>query len=902
MTTAAGSLSFTTRRTALARFAGTLQSESHVLALTPELTWQQLFNRLQWDQEVLERLQPALARRSVAGSPPWLRSLTPVRESSSLLRTLAGHQGDVSVCAFSPDGARLASATSTGQMRLWEVDTGKMLWSIQAHTFPIRACTFDPAGRQLVSASNDGTLKLWSATNGEELGKLSGHAQPVLACAFTADGTGVVSAGADLTLRTWRVGDATQSSSVEVDSAWYVDACAFDPSGDRVLWASAERELGIRQVRSGAWAPAFQSQKGHCCAAAFSLDGQQVATAQTDGTIFTWNASTGEVLGALKGHDGFVWCCAYDARRRHIVSAGADGTVRIWDAASGLELIRFGGHAGWALSCAFSPDDRRVASGGRDGSVKVWDAAIGAEGNVRAAHSPKVETLAFHPQGTLLISASGQRDLSIWDAEQGNLISTLHGHVQRVVSCAFGDGGTCVVSAAADGTFKVWDLASAREHFSSRWEDLRNLSVCEFSPNGQRVAVSKGDLVLEIRDLVTGRLLHALRGHEGSINACAFGPDGRRIASAAQDGTLRIWDVERGEETRCLAGHTSWVLSVAFSPEGDRVVSGSVDGDVLIWDVASGKKSGLLRGHSDWVWACCFSPDGRWVISGSADKSLRIWDPRSARTLAVVPLSGTVQWLAHHPVRPILAAASGGWLHLFQAIGIPLGPPVLTAVDRGGRSSAQCPSCGQSLPAGAGVRGTTVRCSAPSCGQQYRLTDLIVSQSPPRFGPPLWEEIWPAPIDDSIQRPSTAQGAIPPVLKKLEVVIPLEDAFRRFTLEIGSWWPLDSVSVGQRNTQTCVLEGRPGGRIYEVHTDGTEVDWGTVDAWEPPARIRCSWHAGVPPEQAQRLAVSFEAADAGTRVELEHTGWEALGDMAREGRDAYQRGWDLILEKYARGL
>src|SRR5450759_4605445 len=93
-------------------YARALGREAHVLARSPELTWQQLHNRLQWEGEEAEaRLAPERLRRIRPEATPWLRVATPLRESEALLRTLTGHSISVTGCAFSPDGRRIVSAS-----------------------------------------------------------------------------------------------------------------------------------------------------------------------------------------------------------------------------------------------------------------------------------------------------------------------------------------------------------------------------------------------------------------------------------------------------------------------------------------------------------------------------------------------------------------------------------------------------------------------------------------------------------------------------------------------------------------------------------------------------------------------------------------------------------------------
>jgi len=125
----------------LKAFSRALTREAHVLTQQPDLLWQQLYNRLQWEGENLkEALAPELAQRSTPGARPWLRLDTPLRESEALIRTLEDHTGSVSACAFSPDGRFIVSASYDRTLRVWETATGQMLRTLEGHTDEVRAC------------------------------------------------------------------------------------------------------------------------------------------------------------------------------------------------------------------------------------------------------------------------------------------------------------------------------------------------------------------------------------------------------------------------------------------------------------------------------------------------------------------------------------------------------------------------------------------------------------------------------------------------------------------------------------------------------------------------------------------------------------------------------------------
>jgi uncharacterized protein YndB with AHSA1/START domain len=137
------------------------------------------------------------------------------------------------------------------------------------------------------------------------------------------------------------------------------------------------------------------------------------------------------------------------------------------------------------------------------------------------------------------------------------------------------------------------------------------------------------------------------------------------------------------------------------------------------------------------------------------------------------------------------------------------------------------------------------------------------------------------------------------ISKSVVVNRPVEDAFRVFTEQIGSWWPFAKThSITEEDVETVILEGREGGRFYERTKSGEEHLWGTVLVWEPPRRIVYSWHPGRGEDTAQEVEVTFTPTGNGARLELVHTGWEKLGDRMQSVVAEYNTGWDKVLGRY----
>ena len=136
------------------------------------------------------------------------------------------------------------------------------------------------------------------------------------------------------------------------------------------------------------------------------------------------------------------------------------------------------------------------------------------------------------------------------------------------------------------------------------------------------------------------------------------------------------------------------------------------------------------------------------------------------------------------------------------------------------------------------------------------------------------------------------------VSKSIFVKRPVDAAFRHFTADMARWWPLkEGFSRDSSRAQDIVLEPRVGGRFYERFADGEIAAIGRVTAFEPPARVAFTWRQGTWTVDTQ-VEVRFAAEADGTRVTLEHRGWEALANGAAL-TGPYENGWATILSRFA---
>lgn len=127
------------------------------------------------------------------------------------------------------------------------------------------------------------------------------------------------------------------------------------------------------------------------------------------------------------------------------------------------------------------------------------------------------------------------------------------------------------------------------------------------------------------------------------------------------------------------------------------------------------------------------------------------------------------------------------------------------------------------------------------------------------------------------------------VAKTVRVSAPLALAFEVFVGQ--QWWPVETHHLAHPHGCEVVLEPFTGGRWYERDADGTETDWGTVLAWQPPHRLLLTWQVSSSwtyekdPALGSEIEVTFTSEDPHTtRVDFTHRRLERYGAQAERMR------------------
>ena len=576
-------------------------------------------------------------------SPDGARILTASWDKTAKLSEAASgkvlvvftHQGTVNDAAFSPDGTRILTASADHTAKLWDAASGKLIASF-SHENEVYGVAFSPDGARVLTASSDKTAKLWDVNSGKLIASFQ-HQATVFRGAFSPDGARILTASKDRTAKVW---DAASGKSIaSFDHQAEVYNAMFSPDGAQILTASGDRTAKLWDATSGKLVASF-AHKDVVADAVFSPDGARILTASWDKTAKLWDASSGRLIASF-AHRGSVQSATFSSNGARVLTASWDKTVKIWEATCGEPVAAFT-HQDGLYHAAFSQDGARILTGSADKTAKIWDASSGKLiGSFD--HQDGVTDAVFSPDGARILTASVDNTAKLWDAASGKLVASF-AHQDAVNTAAFSPDGARILTASKDRTAKLWDTASGKLISTFSHQDAVNDAV--FSGNGAQILTASADRSAKLWDTASGKLIAAFN-HQDAVYDAAFSPDGARILTASADHHAGLWDAASGKLVASF-DHQDEVLQAAFSPNGARVLTAGSDKTAKLWDTATGKLIAAFV-HRASVYHGVFSPDGSRILTASADNTAKLWDALSGKLIASFDHQDTVQWAAFSP-------------------------------------------------------------------------------------------------------------------------------------------------------------------------------------------------------------------------------------------------------------
>jgi len=509
-------------------------------------------------------------------------------------RTLRGHDRDVASIAFSPQGYLLASAGGD-MVRIWNVDTGECRHMLTGHSADVECITFSPDGDRLASGSWDKTLRLWNVQTGKLVRTLS-CSDKVRSLAYSPRGDQVASGSHDNTVQLWDVSTGERSRTLTGD-AQTVMKIRDSTEGDHIASASQDGTARLRDMGAGTSRAVSNSHSNSVSRILYLSKRHQIASFGEDKTIRIWDIKTGACLQTLPGQADLTSSFIYFPQGDRIVS-WVQATLRLWDVKSMACCQTFEGHTGDVRNVDFSLQKGQVASASEDGTVQLWDTATGAR-KVLAGHDGYVNVVTYSPQGDEIASGGWDHTVRLWNVKTEKCQYTLTGHKGDITCIVYSPNGKTVASGCKDGEVRLWSAETGVCGRSIR--HAASVSRMVFSPQGNQLASGSDDCIVKLLEVETGKCSQTVIGHGTIVKTIQFLQEGDLILSQSDKGEARLWNVETGDDlwthdTSMPVNDQPTTSDVAWIGI-DSFVTGGRDGSVRMWDV---KEDGQSRVRMRW--------------------------------------------------------------------------------------------------------------------------------------------------------------------------------------------------------------------------------------------------------------------------------------------------------------
>ncbi|MCI0462115.1 MAG: protein kinase [Gemmataceae bacterium] len=623
----------------------------------------------------------------------------------ALVRTFTGHTAAVTCLAFAPDGRTVVSGSLDGQVRLGEVDSGKVRSCANRDLGPVKAVAFGDQGAAILACGGprrpeDGKeqwpVEAWEPSTGNSLpvgfafGPLPLSHKRLTALSengkyallITVEKRSGAQFDTQITRVLWGTDNGLKRPSAGRVPAFEkpsvsIDLVAISFDGHLALTASGGSERGLlrlwelqtRQVRS--FAPAVAAVQ----AVALSRDGKRAVSADADESFSLWDTKTGKITLHFPGHPGGVRAVAFSLDGRLLLSAGDDKTLRLWDTADGTELQSYTGHEGAVTCVAFSPDDRMAVSGSADKTVRLWRLPPPPKSNPGPPLPPPDQPKKPQPKPMV-------RD---------DLVRSFAGHTAAVSSLAFAPDGRSLVSGSLDGTARIWEVDSGKE-LRSLDRDLGPVTCVTFAREGNSVLVAGGPSLgpderkrwtVAEWETQTGKIQRTLQRGDSSPPAnkklLSLSADGKSVLVVTVHNHLGAgpltqlqpltWSGE-AQDQRLFAEPNVSVALAALSADGRFVLTAPGEGrkePLRLWDLQTGKARSFTPVVTG-VQALALSPDGRRAVSAGPDRVLYLWDATTGKAILRLPgHAGAIQAVAFSPDgRRLLSGSADKTLRLWD--------------------------------------------------------------------------------------------------------------------------------------------------------------------------------------------------------------------------------------------
>lgn len=253
------------------------------------------------------------------------------RDRLELRHRIEGHQLGVISVDVNNQGTVAASSSLNSQIRLWDVETGKLIKDIDAGPVDAWTIAFSSDSRFIASGSHTGKIILYGVESGNSEVQLDTRGGKfALSIAYSPDGKYIACGAIDGIIYIFEVVSEKLIHTLE-GHAMPIRGLCFSPDSTLLVTASDDTHIKIYDVVQGNLIGTLSGHGSWVLNVAFCPDNVHFVSCSSDKTVKVWEATSRQCIHTFHDHLDQVWCARYNSSGSKIVSVSEDRAVHIYD-------------------------------------------------------------------------------------------------------------------------------------------------------------------------------------------------------------------------------------------------------------------------------------------------------------------------------------------------------------------------------------------------------------------------------------------------------------------------------------------------------------------------------------------------------------------------------------------
>ncbi|XP_033644515.1 NACHT domain- and WD repeat-containing protein 1-like [Asterias rubens] len=520
---------------------------------------------------------------------------------------------------------------------------GPLRTTLIGHTGNILKLAVNEACTMLASVSTNGSVRLWELGDDENIHVLKGQKGGAMSCvAISADNQWVVAGSDQNYLQVWSISSGDSVLLIDENHSGYERYANVVITQDSTrIVSAAQNELKVYSIITGNKVHTFQGHTEYISCICISKEDKYAVSGADDHTVKVWSLVDNHMICDITSHDGSITHVDITSDKV-IVSTSVDGKVVLTklqpagdeSTSQTLHVLTSANEQAIHSAC-ISPDETLVVAG-TVSILYVWDLKSGNLLHSLGGHDGVIDCVAITHDNHYLVSGARDDIMAVWDTTSGQKVQTLEG--QQAIVSHLALANQLVVSASLHSPYiKLWDISP--KYLEQRRMTFGDRSGTLAVTTDQRYVIFKGIdpfaksslNKIHVWDATTGLDKFILQDHSNEVTCIEVSHSNQFAFTGSQDSTVIMWKIQTGKVHHKFTGHDSGVCRIWIRPDDHYMVCLTFYNMIHVWDIKQCKKVFVYNTNTAGDVTCAVLTPQNILLFGTScgELHLKLWSPDS---------------------------------------------------------------------------------------------------------------------------------------------------------------------------------------------------------------------------------------------------------------------------------